>query len=102
MPALLKSAKNRHSTFGLIVLGACLLGRKRGIFVLAADAIAEHNSTINILIRDKSSQKMPEERIVTNLQLFANLGSHSGLSVVCRNGPVELKNALAEGLDDFN
>jgi AraC-like DNA-binding protein len=63
-------AKNRHSRTAASTRSsdAGALGGKRGIFVLVANAIAEY-----ILIRDKSSQKMPEERILMNLQLFANL-----------------------------
>jgi hypothetical protein len=38
-----------------LILGANLLGRKRGIFVLAAFAIAAEDSAMNTLIRDQSS-----------------------------------------------
>jgi hypothetical protein len=47
-------AKNRHSRFGLIILGGCPLGRKRGIFVLASDEILDDDGTTLFLVFDCS------------------------------------------------
>ena len=58
-----------------LIHGAELLGRKRGIFVLAAYAIEDEHSAMNTLLRDRFT----EERIMMNLQLLAS-GRHSGLS----------------------
>jgi uncharacterized membrane protein len=78
-----------------------LFGRKRGIFVLAANAIAEDNSTINTLIRDQSSLEITEERVMTNIQLLAGLDAVPAYPVVRRVEPTDLKDALAKGINDF-
>jgi hypothetical protein len=58
---------------------AGLLGRKRGIFVLVANAIAKDNGAINILIRDQSSNR--SDRIsMTSVELsfrFTPIAKHS-------------------------
>jgi hypothetical protein len=53
------------------ILGAILLDRKRGIFVLVEDEIAEEHSTKNIRPPSRPPQEIIEERFMTNLQLLA-------------------------------
>jgi uncharacterized membrane protein len=83
------------------ISAAGLLGRKRGICVLVANAIAEDNSAINTLVRDQSSHEITEERVMTNLQLLADLDAVPAYPVVRRVGPADVKDALAKGINDF-
>jgi hypothetical protein len=50
------------STRGKVVVGAGLLGRKRGIFVLVADEIAEEDTAMNTLTPSRSSQEITRSR----------------------------------------
>jgi uncharacterized membrane protein len=76
-----------------IILGPELLGRKRGIFVLAADGIAEEGSAI---ARDHRGMLMKNFNMIT--------GSYAlpAYSVVVRRvGAADLKDALTKGANDF-
>ena len=80
---------------------ASLFGRKRGIFVLVANAIAEDNSAINSFIHDQSSHEITEERVRMNLQLLAGLDTVSAYPLVRRIGLADVKDALTKGVKDF-
>jgi hypothetical protein len=45
-----------------LIFGAGLLGRKRGIFVLVADAITNDNSAMNTLLPSPASQVITRSR----------------------------------------
>jgi uncharacterized membrane protein len=64
-------------------------------------AIADDNCPIAKFICDKSSQKITEERIMTNLQLPAALDAVPAYPVVRRVGPADVKDALTKGVNDF-
>jgi uncharacterized membrane protein len=83
------------------LIGRNGVGRKRGIFVLVAMAIAQDNSPITKFIPDKSSQKITKECIMTNLQLLAAREVVPAYPVVRRVGPADLKDALTRGVNDF-
>ena len=83
-----------------LIYGA-VLGRKRGIFVLAAYAIEDEHSAINTLLRDRSLQEFTKERVMMNLSMLAGPYAIPAHSVVCKIGPAVLKNALTEAVNEF-
>src|ERR1019366_7745764 len=83
------------------ILCTGLLGRKRGIFVLVPDEIAEEHSAKNIRPTSRPPQAIIEERFMTNLHLFAVPDAIPAYSVVRRIGPADLKDALTKGFNDF-
>jgi len=84
-----------------LIHGAELLGRKRGIFVLAAYAIEDEHSVMNTLLRDRSLQEITEERVMMNLQLLALPDATPGYPVLRKVGPADLTDALTNGVNDF-
>src|SRR5438128_747682 len=85
------------------ILGAGLLGRKRGIFVLVVDAITTDNSAMNTkaIVPDRASQEITKKRNMKNLQLLAGPNVIPAYSAVRRVGPADLKDALTKGVNDF-
>jgi len=83
------------------LIHGAVLGRKRGIFVLAAYAIEDEHSAINTLLRDRSLQEFTKERVMMNLNMLAGPYAIPAHSVVCKIGPAVLKNALTKGVNDF-
>jgi uncharacterized membrane protein len=84
-----------------LILGAELVGRKRGIFVLVAAAVTNDNSVMNTLFRDRSLQEITEERVMKNLNMLTGSYAIPAHSVVRRIGPADLKDALTKGANDF-
>jgi uncharacterized membrane protein len=83
------------------LIHGAVLGRKRGIFVLAAYAIDDEHSAINTLLRDRSLQEFTKERVMMNLSMLAGPYAIPAHSVVCKIGPAVLKNALTKAVNDF-
>jgi len=83
------------------LIHGAVLGRKRGIFVLAAYAIEDEHSAINTLLRDRSLQEFTKERVMMNLNMLAGPYAIPAHSVVCKIGPAVLKNALTKAVNDF-
>ena len=100
------TAQHQEQRFGVfepntLILCTGLLGRKRGIFVLVTDEIAEEHSAKNIRPTSRPPQAIIEERYMTNLHLFAVPDAIPAYSVVRRIGPADLKDALTKGFNDF-
>jgi uncharacterized membrane protein len=55
----------------------------------------------SILIRDRSSQEITEERFMKSLNVLAGANAIPAYSVVRRIGPADLKDALTKGANDF-
>ena len=98
------SAKIRHSWLGpnTLSIDASVLGRKRGFFVLVADAITRMTIALREHYPRLILQEITEERVHDKSSIARRLPDATpAYPVVRKIGPADLKDALAKGVNDF-